>query len=160
MFKNPYIAYNCLKTSDRYFVVTNGSHTDFVYEKLQAGLDLRDALALVLLSMDYEHDSLSTPRIAAVADLKTGTTGLGIVRKDAVLVQTLDLKAGEAFYIATYEHNYISDEFSDKSFDVRSSQEACEYIIKKGVFAGLTLPIAAASVMDTGKGLDISFQNL
>ena len=41
---------------------TNGSHTDPIIEKIMAGMNLRDAFTLSLLAMDYEHDTLDTPR--------------------------------------------------------------------------------------------------
>ena len=72
VFKNPYIAYNCLRLTGSYAVATNGSHTDPVTEKLEAGMNMRDALVNVLHGMDYEHDHLNTPRIASIIDSKTG----------------------------------------------------------------------------------------
>ncbi|MCM8543101.1 MAG: hypothetical protein NE328_22730, partial [Lentisphaeraceae bacterium] len=48
VFKNPYIAYNCLRLTGSFAVATNGSHTDPVTEKLEAGMNMRDALINVL----------------------------------------------------------------------------------------------------------------
>ena len=45
VFKNPYIAYNCLRIAGRTAVATNGSQTDPIAEKVAAGMPLRDAFA-------------------------------------------------------------------------------------------------------------------
>ena len=54
------------------------------------GMSMRDALASVMLALDYEHDSLNTPRISGVI-APDGVQGwLAIVRKDALLVREVD----------------------------------------------------------------------
>ena len=100
--KNPYIAYDCLRLANGYAIVTNGSQTDPIAEKIASGMAPRDALAYVMLSMDYEHDSLDTPRISAVVTPDGSKGWLAIVRKDALLVREFALKPGEAYYVATY----------------------------------------------------------
>ena len=55
MFKNPYIAYNCLRVAGRTVVASNGSQTDPIAEKIAAGMPLRDALATTLWVLDYEE---------------------------------------------------------------------------------------------------------
>jgi len=104
---NPYIAYNCLRTvsdGDRgsLAVVGNGSHVDPIAEKLQLGHPARDALAAPLLALDFEKDDYDTPRIAAVVgadDATTADAAVGIVRRDALLVEAVD----EPTLVATYE---------------------------------------------------------
>ena len=103
--KNPYIAYNCLRIARGMAVVSNGSQTDPVAEKIESGMAPRDALAYVKLSMDYEHDSLDTPRITGVVTPDGKHGWLGIVRKDALLVREFALTPGVAFYVCTYERN-------------------------------------------------------
>ena len=159
VFKNPYIAYNCLRLTGSYAVATNGSHTDPVTEKLEAGMNMRDALVSALFGMDYEHDHLNTPRIAAIVDRESGKGALGIVRIDGVLVREFELKEGEAFYVATYEHDHPSAHFHDKEFDVSNAEDACNYIIGKGVFADLEKPITAACAVETEDGFDIFFKD-
>ena len=56
IYKSPYIAYNCIRIVDDVAVVSNGSHTDVIAEKIASGMTIRDALALSLLTMDYEKD--------------------------------------------------------------------------------------------------------
>ena len=150
--KNPYIAYNCLRMAQGLCVVSNGSHTDPVAEKLDAGMSPRDALATVMLAMDYEHDSLDTPRITGIVDPAGETGWLAIVRKDALIVRSFALKPGEAFYVSTYEKNVPSPEQRDGAFDVSTAQEACDYILGKGVFAEFERPISAACALGQADG--------
>lgn len=104
--KNPYISYNCIRLSGDTAVVTNGSQTDPIFEKIAAGYPARDAMALSLLALDYEKDSLNTPRIAAV--LSKGGAYLGIVTRDGINVSQLPLLENESFMVATYEKTAFS----------------------------------------------------
>jgi len=155
--KNPYIAYNCLRIAGSVAIATNGSQTDPITEKIAAGMPVRDSFALCLLAMDYEKDSLDTPRIAAAVDMKTAKGWLGIVRKDALHVAEMQLEPGKAFYVATYEHNVPAKaHFSDNSFDAANAQEAAGYIMAKGVFAGLEKPVTAAAAIAAANGFDLA----
>ena len=68
--KNPYIAYNCVRIvrGGEVAVVTNGSQTDPIAEKIESGMSPRDSLALNSLALDYEKDDYNTPRISAIVD--------------------------------------------------------------------------------------------
>jgi IMP cyclohydrolase len=154
--KNPYIAYNCIRISGSKAVITNGSHTDPIVEKIAMGYPSRDALALSLLALDYEKDHLDTPRIAGVIDSDTNTGCLAIVRKDAISVKEFTLNPGEAYYVATYEHNTPCIHFKDENFDVDSADEAGKYIFDKGVFADLEKPVTSAAVIATDSGYEIA----
>lgn len=106
---NPYVSYNCLQTVDRpsgnssqsgpesEVVIGNGSHVDPITEKLSLGYPARDALATVLLSLDYEKDDYDTPRIAGIVG--SGQALVGIVRHDALLVKSVN----KPTLVATYE---------------------------------------------------------
>jgi IMP cyclohydrolase len=160
IYLNPYITYNCLRYNRRYAVVANGTHTDPVINKLMDGMDIRDAVTSILFGMDYEHDQLQTPRITAVIDLETRLGTLGIVRKDALLVRSLPLKQGEAFYLATYLRDSPDERFKDENFQVTSADEACDYILGKGVFAALELPVSSACAFESDSGFTIAYKNL
>ncbi|TMT80214.1 IMP cyclohydrolase [Haloterrigena sp. H1] len=99
---NPYVSYNCLRVVETPTGETaafgNGSHVDPIAEKLELGYPARDALAESLLALDYEKDDYDTPRIAATIG-DDGEAMIGTVRKDALLVETVD----EPTLVATYE---------------------------------------------------------
>ncbi len=152
--RNPYIAYNCLRIARGLAVVSNGSQTDPVAEKIQSGMAPRDALAYVMLSMDYEHDSLDTPRITGVVTPDGSQGWLAIVRKDALLVREFTLQPGQAFYVATYERNVPCESQVEPNFDVPSAAAACDLILGKcgGVFADFEKPVSAACALANAKG--------
>ena len=160
IYKNPYISYNCLRLTGNYAVVANGTHTDPIAEKLASGMGVRDAMITVLHGMDYEHDAYNTPRITAAIDTQEQTGTLGIIRHDGIFVKSFSLKAGEAFYVATYEHNEPSQEFKDGDFHVETAEEACKYILGQGVFADLERPISAACAIETEDGFSIAFKDM
>lgn len=159
IFKNPYIAYNCVRIEGKYAIVTNGSHTDPVAEKIAAGMSMRDALCVATFAMDYEHDHLNTPRISAIIDLESRKGYLGTIRHDAMHVKEITLEPGQAFYVATYEHNEPCEKYFDADVEVTSADEACDYILGKGVFAELERPITAAAVIEDGEGFTISVKD-
>jgi IMP cyclohydrolase len=160
IFRNPYIIYNCLRHNSRYAVAANGTQTDPIVEKLVDGMSVRDAMASVLFGLDYEHDHLKTPRITAVIDLKTRLGTLGIIKSDALLVRSFKLKEGEALYLATYNHDYPDERFKDERFQVTTAEEACVFILGKGVFETLELPVSSACAIETESGFKIACKNL
>ena len=141
--KNPYIAYNCLRLVDHIAIATNGAQTDPVTEKIESGMNCRDALITSLFALDYEKDKYNTPRIAAIVDNNDKTGYLGIVRKDALLVRQFDLTPGQMFYVCTYEHNAPSLHYTDTEFDAATAEESCRYILYKGVFNSMEHAVTA-----------------
>ncbi len=156
IFKNPYIAYNCLTTVGKKAIATNGSHTDYVAEKIAAGYPVRDALISVHHAMDYEHDSLNTPRISAVVDAETGDGFLAIVTHHSLHVAHFDLQPGQAFYVTTYEKILPCQDQIDGTFDVANADDACQYIIGQGVFADFERPVTAACAVEEDGGFEIA----
>ena len=154
--KNPYITYNCLKLAGEYAVITNGSHTDQIAEKIMAEYPVRDALALTLLAMDYEKDSYKTPRIAGVISKNSNIAYLAVVKEKALLVRDFELTKGTAYYVATYEHSTPCLHHKDANFDAVNELEARNYVINQGVFAGLELPVTSAAVFSHEKGFELS----
>lgn len=147
--KNPYITYNALRLTGPWAVAGNGSHTDLIAEKIEAGAPPKDALAQALLELDYEHDELSTPRIAAVVPVEGDEAWLGIIRRDALMVREVVLTTGQAMYLATYEADEVRDSQSS-AFDAATAEEAARFAIDGGGFAALERPVtsAAALVLD------------
>lgn len=158
--RNPYIAYNCLRIvcDGEVAVVTNGSHTDPIAEKMAAGVPARDALVQSMLALDYEKDDYSTPRISVVVDKVDSSGWLGVVRYDGLEVRRMPLEPGRFFYVATYEENSPKDEFGG-AFPEKSAEDACGFILGKGVFAERTNPVTAVAAMSTDMGFEIHVQN-
>jgi len=155
VFKNPYIAYNCLKIVADVAVATNGSQTDPIAEKIAAGTPVRDAFVAALLTLDYEKDDYNTPRIASAVVRGSGHGFLGVVREDGVEVRRFPLEPGECFYVATYETNRLSDGQKGE-FDAAGAQEAAEFILGRGVFAEMTQPVTSVCALQSDAGFDIA----
>lgn len=126
--RNPYIAYNCIRVMDEVAVVSNGSHTDPIAEKIEIGYPLRDAIALTLLAMDYEKDHLKTPRIAGAASPTEAY--LGIVTHDRLLVEKVEGTALVATYEKTEPENVdvdgrSADELARAMYDLSLERPVC-----------------------------------
>ena len=154
--KNPYISYNCLRLAGDWAVATNGSQTDPIAEKISSGMPVRDAIALGLLALDYEHDSLDTPRIVAAVHRTEATGFLGIVRKDALLVREFKLRPGEAFYLSTYEKNVPCDKNREAAFDADSAETAAKFVVSGGVFSEFTNAVTSAAAVSTGDTFELA----
>ncbi len=151
IYKNPYISYNCVDIVDDICVITNGSHTDIIAGKIREGMNIRDAITLSLLAMDYEKDDYNTPRIAGAIGLD-GEGFIGIVRDDGI--EVIKVNKGETYYVSTYEHN------SPRAveFEATNAGEAADYIYGEGSFAEFTNPVTSCAVF--GKdGWEIAFKN-
>ena len=138
IFKNPYIAYNCIRIVEDVAVVSNGSHTDIIAEKIESGMTIRDSIALTLLTMDYEKDELNTPRIAGATTLD-GESCIGIVTRDGIIVEKV--KPQKACYVSTYEH--IKPEYVE--FISQDADDAAKFIFDGGKFAEFTNPVTSVA---------------
>jgi IMP cyclohydrolase len=159
--KNHYIAYNCVRivNDGQVAVVTNGSQTDPIAEKIIMGMPIRDALVLSSLAMDYEKDDYNTPRVSAVADRANNTGWLAVVRDNGLEVREMPLEAGKFFYVATYEENSLAlDQSGD--YDATSAAEACDFIIGKGVFADREKPVTSVAAVAQAGGFDLASKDV
>lgn len=147
--KSPYISYNCIRLADGAAVVSNGSHTDPIAEKIASGYPARDAIALSLLAMDYEKDSLNTPRIAAV--LSNDMAYLGIVTKDGINVSDFPLMENECYMVATYEKTA----FSRLTVEADSAKDAA----KKMFDLTFEKPVCSAGAFQTDGGFEADVFN-
>jgi IMP cyclohydrolase len=144
VFKNPYIAYNSIKIVDDIAVVSNGSHTDVIADKIASGMNIRDSIALSLLSMDYEKDDFNTPRIAGATTLN-GDSYIGIVTHEDLIVQKVE--NGKCAYISTYEHTQPMI----VGFRATNAQEAAQFILDQGTFEEFTNPVTSAAAFGKDK---------
>jgi len=150
--RNPYISYNCLRLAGEWAVATNGSQTDPIVEKIAQGMAPRDAITLGLLALDYEKDSLDTPRIVAAVSNRKPVGYLGIIRRDAVLVREFALEPGVVRYLSTYECNRPADENVDRGFDAADAAAAAAYVVDGGVFAGFTNAVTSTAAVAAEDG--------
>jgi IMP cyclohydrolase len=154
VFKNPYIAYNCARIicDGRVAVVTNGSQTDPIAEKVEMGLPVRDAVATALMALDYEKDQYNTPRIVAVVDAREEGAGwLGVVRDNGVEVRRVFLDPGTFWYVATYEECHITERQGGQ-FPASTAEEACAFLLGGGVFEQRANPVTAVAALADGDG--------
>lgn len=159
--KNPYIAYNCVRivNDGDIAIVTNGSQTDPIAEKIVMGMPIRDALVLSSLALDYEKDDYNTPRVSAVADRANNTGWLAVVRDNGLEVREMPLQAGKFFYVATYEENSLTlDQSGD--YDATNADEACDFIIGKGVFADREKPVTSVAAVAQGDSFEMAAKDV
>ena len=149
IYKNAYISYNSIKIVDDKIVVSNGSQTDVIADKIAVGMNMRDAMAYSLLTMDYEKDDYNTPRIAAAV---TSTDNedeyecyIGIVNDNKILVEQVPY--GEAAFISTY-----GSQVPDKvDFEAEPSDDAAKYIFDEGTFANYEKPVTSCAAVFDGE---------
>ncbi|WP_288560143.1 IMP cyclohydrolase [uncultured Victivallis sp.] len=158
--KNPYISYNCVRLAGEWAVATNGSQTDPIVEKIAMGFPPRDAISLGLLAMDYEKDSLDTPRIVAAVSNKRPVGYLGIIRKDALLVREFTLVPGEIRYLSTYEKNRPCDDQVATGFAAPCVNCAAQYVVDGGIFVEFTNPVTSAAALASEDGFDLAVKVL
>lgn len=153
--KNPYIAYNCVRVAGAVAVATNGAQTDPIAEKIASGMSIRDALVQALIALDYEKDSLDTPRIAVAVARGAAEGWGGVVRRDGLHVRSFRLEPGKAFYFATYE---VNDPRPDlvSPLEAKTAAEAAEWIVSGGAFAGLEKPVCSAAAVESADGFDLA----
>jgi IMP cyclohydrolase len=137
---NPYIAYNCLRVTDRGAVIGNGSHVDPIAEKLELGYPARDALADPLLALDFEKDDYDTPRVAGIVGVSGSDPSVhgddpgalvGTVRRDALLVEAVT----EPTLVATYEKDSPEPVDFDATDAPAAAREAYEMALEHEVCA-------------------------
>ncbi|MHB0998543.1 MAG: IMP cyclohydrolase [Armatimonadota bacterium] len=141
--RNPYIAYNCIRISSNGVVVSNGSHTDPIYDKLEQGIDPHDALRQVLTEMGYEKDDFNTPRIAGIVTNDIGY--IGTARVDAIEVGSFTLKENSCCFICTCEKGMV--DLTGYPFIAETSLDASKYVVDGGIFTDFELPVCAAAWM-------------
>ncbi len=144
VFKNPYIAYNSIKIVKDIAVVSNGSHTDVIADKIESGMNIRDSIALALLSMDYEKDDFNTPRIAGATTID-GDSYIGIITQEDLIVEKV--QNGKCAYISTYEHTRPKI----VEFKATNAEEAAQYIMDQGKFQEFTNPVTSAAAFGVNK---------
>ncbi len=149
IFENAYIAYNCVKIVENIAIVSNGSHTDVIADKISVGMNIKDALTLSLIAMDYEKDDYNTPRIAAVIKPETDQNEyegyIGIVTHEKILVEKMS--KNKAFFISTYE----CQSPNEVNFVASDSKSSAKFILDEGEFKNFKNPVASVGSVFDGK---------
>ena len=149
IYKNAYISYNSIRIVNDVAVVSNGSQTDVIADKIGVGMNIRDAMAYSLLTMDYEKDDYNTPRIAAAV---TSTDSeeeyecyIGIVNDNKILVEQVPY--GEAAFISTYGsqvHDLVD-------FEAKDATGSAKFIFDEGTFANYEKPVTSCATVFDGE---------
>ena len=149
IFVSPYISYNSLQIVGDTAIISNGSQTDVIADKIALGMNIRDALAYSLLTMDYEKDDYNTPRIAGVVTSSTSedeySCFIGIVNDKKLLVE--EVPYGEAAFISTYG-SQLPDPVD---FEAKTAAEAAKFIFDEGTFANYEKPVTSCATVFDGE---------
>lgn len=155
--KNPYIAYNCIRVTGsvagEVAVVTNGTHTDMILERIQDGQKPLDALATSLAAYGYERDELDTPRIAGAVRGDRGW--LGIAKRDELRVKEFKLEEAQALMVATYEKTDFEAIALGDSSAGEIARQAFDLPLERPVCAAA----ACARPVGQGSGFDLAVYN-
>ena len=122
---------------------------------IAVGMNIKDALAYSLLTMDYEKDDYNTPRIAGVITSSSEEgkykAFIGIVADNKLLVE--EIPYGKAAYISTYgpSNPTLID------FEAEDSKKAAKYIFDEGAFEELEKPVNAVAAIFDGKWDIVSY---
>ena len=149
VFESIYISYNCIRIERGMAIVSNGSQTDVIADKIALGMNIKDAIAYSLLTMDYEKDDYNTPRIAAVVTStnKKDEYGcyVGIANDKKLLVE--EVPYGEAVFISTY-----GSQLPDRvDFEAKTSADAAKFIFDEGTFANYKKPVTSCAAVFDGE---------
>ena len=149
VFKSIYIAYNCLHIVDDKAIISNGSQTDVIADKIALGMNIKDALAYSLLTMDYEKDDYNTPRIAGVVtssdDEDEYECYVGIVNDSKLLVEKVPY--GKAVFISTYG-SQVPDLVD---FEAATAKDSAKFIFDEGTFANYEKPVTSCAAVFDGE---------
>ncbi|MCQ8902565.1 MAG: IMP cyclohydrolase [Methanothrix sp.] len=149
LLKNPYITYPCIRASNDFAVVSNGDHTDMIFDRIEDGSRPLDAVALSLVAYGYERDELRTPRIAGFVSGRRAV--LGIAAHDEIRVRDFELQDGDAWMVATYEKT---------GFEPMSMEGSSASSIARSLF-GLPFerPVCSAAAFRRGDGFELAVYN-
>lgn len=156
---NPYVTYNAVRTvgihRGRIAVAGNGSHVDFIAEKLEAGIPLQEAIGSVLLTLGYEKDGDKTPRIVGTVTFGETCGWLGFISENKFFVERVPLIPERCLYIATGRDNIGRGIFRPKT-----SREIAKHLIESGDFKRFEHPIVSAAAINDGSGFELRFYNV
>ena len=158
--RSEYVYYNCYRRVGQACVVTNGSHTDLIAERLRQGLSPTDAVLQVLSFLGYERDDLSTPRIAVAFDPARSTSEVvfGIAGKDHFGVWTQRIAEGKVACISTYGATSELGGALEGGLSSSAAVDLAPELMGQGLFAGFSHPICSLAVVlsPDGRNVDVA----
>ncbi len=147
---NPYVSYVCARWTDTIAAVSNGSHTDPIFERLIDGVPAKEAISFCLGAVGYERDDYNTPRVVAVADLERGEMWFGIVAADRLHVQSAPMIAGKLWLLATNElHDAVAHA---RPVSATSAVEVADDVVAGPGWNDLEYPVAALALKGGVRG--------
>lgn len=155
-----YVEYNCARFDRQFSVLSNGAHTDPIYEKCVRGMSPRDALISVLHGMDYEFDAQGTPRIAIVAPIGSSQIWAGFVSAHRFEVRSYEPARGEMWAFATNHLNRLPDEPMAHGFDVSTIDDALDYACSGPGFAEQQAGVVALAAVEAENGHKVKTKDL
>lgn len=157
---SPYIAYECLVWDERFAVVSNGTHTRPIFERLKAGGAARDAILSVLAGLDREFDEHNTPRICALLEIAEDRLWLGSITAQSLHVVPVVAEAGQLAYVTTYGFPCPSHDQIDRSFAACKPNTVCQHVMTESVFGQFELPVCAAAAVVGASDIEAATLNL
>ena len=133
IFKNSYIAYDCVKTVGDIAIISNGSQTNPIADKIAIGMNIRDAMAYSLITAVVKGNE------------EDFEAYIGIVTDSKILVEKIE--DGKAQFISTYEKNTPEDVV----FAAETPDDACKFIFDEGAFAEFENPVSSVAAIFDGK---------
>ena len=114
-------------TQEEYEIfICHSRKDDVIADKIRVGMNIRDAMAYSLLTMDYEKDDYNTPRIAAVV---TSTTDedeyecyIGIVNDNKLLVEEIENSITETNEAILEEEQKEQEELERKQVELSTQK--------------------------------------
>lgn len=100
---NVYISYCCARICGSVAAISNGSHTDPIFERLVDGMPPLEAISMGLTALGYERDEQGTPRIFATADTRRDELWFGIIAADRLVIRSAPLREGAMWVLSTNE---------------------------------------------------------
>ncbi len=158
--QSPYVSYTCTSLTKRYSVVSNGTHTTIIANKLSDGYSMRDALSQTLISMDFEHDHLNTPRIAGIVEPQSMTGYLGVVTKADVQIKKFTLEAEKAWFVTTYELCEPKSTQTLSSFDAVNADDTCQHLLHGPDGSKFDHPVLAVATVWNDRDWEVGVQHI
>jgi IMP cyclohydrolase len=149
-----YLYYNALVSTKSHVIAGNGTHVDFIEEAVEGGIPILKAIESVLATLGPEKNKEATPRIVAAIPPEEAVGWLGIVRRDALIVRELTLRAGDVSYLAV--KGFLEQRIDHCRFDSLSVEDLAKEAFEGPGLGRFSFPLAAAVAFCGPSGNELS----